>query len=285
MAIFSGGRAAPEPVRYLFIDGAYLRENLVELSDRLFNGKPVDLDYARMSSAYRKTFYYDCLPGRRQGESADQHQQRVLAQEALFKRLRALPGWHVYEGTVRGEGGRLRQKQIDTMMAVDMLAHSYRKNASEVTLLAGDLDFKPVIDALVQDGMYVDLWYVRKHASKELIESADRRQPISILILNQWLTDKFRKQYPLPVPHSTPENEARDHVLVLDGTMESGKKVELYQKDGSFLIAFEEGHNEGYRMYLRGPDRAILEKYVDEAFESFLWRPRRKSERTATSPD
>lgn len=282
MAMFGGGRAAPDPTRYLFVDGAYLRELIDDISARYFNGVTLEIDYRQLSSHFKKTFYYDCLPGRRQTETEEEYQKRLSKQEALFERLRRIAGWHVYLGTVRGEGGRLRQKQVDTMMAVDMLAHSYRKNASEVTLLAGDLDFKPVLDALVQDGMYVVLWYDRKHASKELIESADNRQPLSILTVSQWLTPRFRKQYPLPAPYSTPENEARGHVLVCDGTMESGRKIELYQKDGSYVIAFEEGANEGYRMYLKGSARELLEKYVDDAFESFHWTPRRKSDRTSS---
>ncbi|MBD2254416.1 NYN domain-containing protein [Nostoc parmelioides] len=44
------------------------------------------------------------------------------------------------------------QKEIDIMIAVDMLTHSFQKNMDEATLLAGDLDFKPLIDALVLNG-------------------------------------------------------------------------------------------------------------------------------------
>lgn len=261
----------PEATRYLFVDGAYLRGLLEDISARYFSGAPLDLDFARLSSGFKKTFFYDCLPGRRQAESEDEYQKRVVSQQTMFEKLRSIPAWHVYEGTVRGESGRLRQKQIDTMMAVDMLAHSYRKNASEVTLLAGDLDFKPVLDALVQDGMYVVLWYDKKHASRELIESADNRHPLSIQTISQWLTGSFRKKYPLPTPNSTPQNEVSDHRLVCSGLMSGGRRIELYQKGGSFAIVFEEGVNEGYKVYVKGDSRELAEKYVEDAYESFKW--------------
>ena len=38
-----------------------------------------------------------------------------------------------------------------------MLSHAHRKNMHKTTLLTGDLDFKPLVDALVQDGMFVTL--------------------------------------------------------------------------------------------------------------------------------
>jgi uncharacterized LabA/DUF88 family protein len=51
---------------------------------------------------------------------------------------------------------------------------------NEATLLTGDLDFKPLIDALVQEGMFVTLWYPHGSTSKELIAAADRSQRFSI---------------------------------------------------------------------------------------------------------
>ena len=37
------------------------------------------------------------------------------------------------------------------MIAVDMLTHPFDRNMERATLLAGDLDFKPLLDALVNN--------------------------------------------------------------------------------------------------------------------------------------
>jgi uncharacterized LabA/DUF88 family protein len=50
----------------------------------------------------------------------------------------------------------------------------------QATLLTGDNDFKPLIDALVQDGLFVTLMYPPDETSRELMQAADARTPWTI---------------------------------------------------------------------------------------------------------
>lgn len=144
-------------IKYLFIDGAYFRKVLEHFSHSFFDGKQIPIAYHSIAADFYKTFYYDCLSPRKKAEDGEDYKARIKPQEEFFDSLRMLNGVHVYEGTSAGEEGKIRQKKVDTMIAVDMLTHSFRGNMDKATLLTGDLDFKPLVDALIQQGMYITL--------------------------------------------------------------------------------------------------------------------------------
>jgi hypothetical protein len=170
-------------IRYLFIDGGCLRVFLEKMAETYANGSRLDIGYDVLTHGYDKVFYYDALPGKDPKEDQATYDQRVAPERELFDKLSVLDRFHVYEGDVRRSRGRRgpEQKKIDVMIAVDMLTHTFRRNMQEATLLTGDLDFKPLIDALVHDGMFVNLWHPRQ-TPKELIAAADRGQE---LVLDQ----------------------------------------------------------------------------------------------------
>lgn len=107
-------------------------------------------------------------------------------------------GFHVFEGVAFGRKKRIRQKGIDIMIAVDMLRHSFRKNMDKAALLTGDLDFKPLLEALNLEGMYTTVYYSNESISKELLFAADDNFKITIQKLYEWSTDTFRNQYCIP---------------------------------------------------------------------------------------
>ena len=138
-------------VTYLFIDGAYLREVYDGMMKDFF-GEPGELnfDYIKSNTGARKVFYYDCLDDiPRKTESPEDFAARKEAQESFFDEMRSREGYHVRLGTLSGRENRRRQKQVDVLLAVDMLNHAVLKNMSQAFLIAGDLDFKPVVDSLV----------------------------------------------------------------------------------------------------------------------------------------
>ena len=74
---------------------------------------------------------------------------RIAAEESKYDQIQSVPGFHVRLGTVVGsKPRRLRQKEVDVQLAVDMLIHASRKNMSSATLITGDLDFRPVVRSL-----------------------------------------------------------------------------------------------------------------------------------------
>jgi hypothetical protein len=66
--------------KYLFIDGGYLRKVLDNYSSTFWGGDPLPVEYERLSTGYRKCFYYDCAPPIRANENPADHEQRVETQ-------------------------------------------------------------------------------------------------------------------------------------------------------------------------------------------------------------
>jgi len=189
-----------EKIKYLFIDGGCLDSVLETFSKELFDSEPLEVDYFTVARDYQKIFYYDCLPAQKKDESILDYQRRIQPKVKLFNQLKSLDNFHVYEGTARLRDKRRgqEQKQVDIMIAVDMLTHSFRRNMHEATLITGDLDFKPLIDALVQDGMQVTLLYPKGKTNYELVDAADSKQPLRIGVVQQWLTNSFKSKVKLP---------------------------------------------------------------------------------------
>jgi uncharacterized LabA/DUF88 family protein len=193
MQIFGGGYRGPQEIKYLFIDGGCLRQMAEDAGSRYPGFDFACLDFAKFVSDYTKTFYYDSLPPRKSNEDEASFSARIAAREALFDKLRAIRGVHVYEGDTRRRRKTVEQKKVDVMIAVDMLTHSFRRNMHQAALLTADLDFKPLVDALVQDGMHVTLWYPRGKPNRELVYAADARHPLTFRNLHGWSTDEFQR--------------------------------------------------------------------------------------------
>lgn len=106
---------------------------------------------------------------------------------------------HVYEGDARTRKRRgLEQKKVDVMLTVDMLSHTFRRNMHEATLMTGDADFKPVVDALVHEGMFITVWFPPEETSKELLDAADARLPLNLGTLKRIMTDESRARFTIP---------------------------------------------------------------------------------------
>ena len=170
-------KGAPPETRYVYIDGAYLRERLAFYSTRYFNGDPIQLDYQQFFRDFEKKFYYDCLPPRRKGEESDAFKAREEQVKQSFDHLKELSGFHVYEGKLTGDGEKARQKGVDIQLAVHMLTHVSRGTIRRVTLLAGDADFQPLADAIVGEGGYLTLWADKRSAATSLRHAVDRGGP------------------------------------------------------------------------------------------------------------
>jgi uncharacterized LabA/DUF88 family protein len=189
----------PREISYLFVDGGALRGRLKNVCAKWFGGVSVDIDFRNLKGSFTKAFYYDALPVREEGESEKDYSARIEPHRAVLDAAASVDGMHVYEGDARRRRKRgMEQKKVDVMLAVDMLTHSFRKNMHKATLLTGDNDFKPLIDALVQDGMFVTLWYPVGETSRELMQAADARQRLDMRTLHSLLTQESRERLSLP---------------------------------------------------------------------------------------
>jgi uncharacterized LabA/DUF88 family protein len=270
MPIFSD--PSRPPIEYLFIDGAYLREVLNQQSQTYFSGDTITLNFDTLTSGFQKKFYYDCLPPKRSGESREDYESRIKTQIDFYNKLRSLNGFHVFLGTTASEGGRARQKGVDIMIAVHMLTHCFRRNMEKTTLLTGDLDFKPLIESLVQDGMDVTLWFEDISTSKELVYAADSQRDLSVLSLQTYATNDFLQRNP-PLKSWLQAGKQIQNLKILKyGKTDRDITVELYEDNaGEFLLLYPDVSNLGYYSHLQNKKLIFIEKFMENNQMSITW--------------
>jgi uncharacterized LabA/DUF88 family protein len=213
---FIFGGAGQGPTTYLFIDAAYLEEECVSQAGAFFGEVPtLDLRRVREDAVAQRAFYYQCVDDvAGQGESAEELAARITAQDAELARISRLPNFHVREGVIRGVGRRRRrQKKVDVQLAVDMLMSRVQGVMDRAVLIAGDLDFLPVVQSLVQLGAHVTVWHGER-APEDLLAGADDSVRLDVRRFHGWADISFRTAHPIPTaagnegPPAGPENRS-----------------------------------------------------------------------------
>lgn len=259
MPLYSSYRG-PTEVSYLFIDGGYLRGVVESFAQNCFDSSQVPLDYAQFAAGFTKVFYYDCLAPRRPQENEEHYAARMATQNAQFRTLHSLRGWHVVEGVVKRSGKRARQKEIDILIAVDMLTHTYRRNMHRVAFVAGDQDFRPLVEAVVREGMFIELWYERSSASAELIAAADAHRSLDAYAMYNVLDRRYQKHHPFPERSGQPGKSIDGATLIASGMHPELGNVELYQNNNGFMIVQPDDTNEGYFLHMRHENVRYLQR-------------------------
>jgi uncharacterized LabA/DUF88 family protein len=196
-AIEYDGVSHPSP-RYLFVDGQYLLDIIEELLVPVFPGFSLenDIDLSRLLSTTRcsKGYFYHALDKVEAEKPIPKYTpmqpKPVLSKPQIYKqvldRIRRIPNMHVAEGMVRRRGkvsgkgrGQNEQKQVDVLLAVDALTHAFNKNCIGVTILSGDADFVPVVEALVAQGQSVHVIGALNSTNELLKQAADWFVPIT----------------------------------------------------------------------------------------------------------
>ena len=279
MVFYKSGRGytGPREIKYLFIDGGCFRQLIEDTSQRYQSFSLSHIDWLKLVRGFTKIFYYDSLPPRKKKEDEDAFLERVESQETFFNALRSIPGVHVYEGDARRRRKIIQQKKVDIMIAVDMLTHSFRRNMHQASLLTADLDFKPLVDALVQDGMQVELWYPYGKPNKELVYAADRRRPLTYLDLYLWSTDSYQNSNPAPKAISSPGKNIQDGILREIWPTAMGTKAEVYENksEQTYVVVFPSHVNQDkkYYTYVSHPNLEFLKIYVHECLREFWNSP------------
>jgi len=160
------------------------------------------------------------------------------------------------------------------MIAVHMLSHTIRRNMTKATLLTGDLDFKPLIYTLIQEGMFVTLWCEKSSTSKDLVYSADSRRGLDLWSIWNLTTKDFQLRNPIPKAFSQPGINSNGFTLVKSGTSSLGGEAYLYHNENSqFMIVYRDFMNDGYFVHWQYKDQDILERLlkVKEDGVTFEW--------------
>ena len=257
---FGGGTySGPQEISYLFVDGGYLRKVAEKFGSEFFGVDELPINHAVLGNRFTKCFYYDCLPAQRGNEALQAYEARVSEQRARLSTIRSLRGWHVVEGVMVGTGSRARQKQVDIHIAVDLLTHSYGKNMHKAAFIAGDQDFKPVVEAVVRDGMFIEIWYERSSASADLLDAADDRRELNVYSFYGFVDPRFKNTHPLPT---------RSHSLLpVPATAKPERTGECAQGTATLY-----SNNGGYILVRRPPDGTSQPLHMPHADDELLER-------------
>ena len=271
MGLTSVGRVRLAEMTYVFIDGGYLRKVYAAAMCEFF-GSGGDLDFTQLKNGVgaKRAFYYDCLDDiQRDGESREDSQGRIAQQEEFFDGLRALEGYHVRLGTLSGAGKRPRQKEVDVLLAVDMLNHAVGGNMTEAVLVTGDRDFKPVVESLVQLGTYIRVYYERSSAAKELWQAADGAVDMTLSVLHPWSSQRFRTRNPIPYATGGSQIPEAGFRPIKSG-LHKNRAVKLLERNNEYLI-FAEATDEQMSIAMKWKDQAKLEQFFIRHFGMIQW--------------
>lgn len=252
--------------KYLFIDGGHLRKYFVDgLRDWMGVLKPTDIDFSSViqTAGAIKSFYYDC-------------QDDTQLPDEYFTAIRRVSGSHVRYGTLKGKsnkGRERRQKEIDILLAVDMMNHAMRKNIDEAILLAGDMDFVPVVESLVEMGCFVRVMADARHVAQELIEAADDFYELEFKDYHRVASEELRNKYPIPRRISSLMLPTEQGYTFLKSGQCAGKDIELYKmmRPGSEQEYFIRNDNHSSLLNRVYKDLERLELFYKLQFEEIKW--------------
>jgi uncharacterized LabA/DUF88 family protein len=159
---------------YLFIDGGFLRSVMQSATEVYKIDVSASFDYAQLTAPYRRTFYYDSLPAKKNNQSqADADLARSTVEE-LFRRIGSTPNVHVKTGSSRFRKTRgTEQKAVDILLALDVYRHAVSGNLDTATIVTSDADFEPVLDSLQETRVRSILWCNPTKTSQSLQDAAD----------------------------------------------------------------------------------------------------------------
>jgi len=176
---------------YLFIDAESLNHAIAEFSETYVGEARLKIDLSRLRAQHRKVFFYDAIPVQGRDEGDAEYLQRVAPKRAELAIVERIPGFHVRTGDVHRRKGRgNEQKMVDVHLAVDALLMASRGLFTEATLMTSDLDFRPLVTALVEMGIDVSLQYRPRATNDDLIAAADNAYAISDRMVASWIDQK-----------------------------------------------------------------------------------------------
>jgi uncharacterized LabA/DUF88 family protein len=256
--------------QYLFIDGGCLRQTISEIERNYANNERLDVDFAALTASFSKVFYYDALPSKHAQESDSDYKARLDAVITFHDRLGALDRFHVYEGDTRRSPSlrKQEQKKVDVMIAVDMLTHSFRRNMQQATLMTADLDFKPLLDALVMDGMFVTLWYPPNRTNADLVKSADKRRHLNVRTIHPNLLPTSQSLF--SIPRVWGQQSRTGYENPIKSWKMGDAEFDLFRSGESFVLVGPHDEIPSYALYHEHPSLDLLQRYSTDVLSTSI---------------
>jgi len=190
----------PERVA-VFIDGGYLDHILSDLGIFGKLDYRVFVDSLKADGELFRAYYYHCLPYQSPTPTPAESERFGKAQR-FHASIDRLPRFMVRQGRLarrgtRGDGSPIfEQKQVDILLACDVVLLSAKHQMSEMVLVSGDSDFLPAVKIARDEGIVVRLGHGsganRPH--NELWDTVDER----VELTQAWFAGCLRPAIPPP---------------------------------------------------------------------------------------
>lgn len=159
----------------IFVDGQYVRRGLIDkFGDDTFNYEML-VDELRRTTSYGalypqliRAYYYDAVPDQNESEKRQ-------TQEAYLQKIRGIDYFELRLGRAKRSGREsLKQKGVDTLIAIDMLSKAYEDHYDVAVLVSGDDDFLDLVRAVKNAGKQVFGAFFERNISSDLKDSFDK---------------------------------------------------------------------------------------------------------------
>jgi uncharacterized LabA/DUF88 family protein len=167
----------------VFIDGQYVRRGLIDgFGDNALNYEML-VDELRRATSYGalypqliRAYYYDAVPDLNEPE-------RLRNQKAYLERIKSIDYFELRLGRAKKSGReRLKQKGVDTLIAIDMLSKAYENHYDVAVLVSGDEDFLDLVKAVKNTGKQVFGAFFERSISSDLKDSFDKKFDLEKII-------------------------------------------------------------------------------------------------------
>ena len=147
-----------------FIDGGYLSF----ISKYFGKGKPLGNKIEKFAQNIAKIknleveeiYFYTAPPYQSSTSTIEENKRRANYDKFILKLREVKPKINIREGRVQKSEGGFQQKGVDTLLTMDLLKVSQKKEIKNLILLTSDTDFVPIIHEIRKDfGVKIILAY------------------------------------------------------------------------------------------------------------------------------
>ena len=174
----------------IFIDGGYSTKVLENDFNR------TSFDYQKLSDRLSgsndrlRTYYYDCMPYQSNPPTPAEKQKYSAKSKFIHAVRRSVQRFEFRQGKLRKtRDGHFEQKRIDVLLGIDMVRLCSKQQIDTVVLIAGDSDLVPAVEAAKIEGAIVQLYYVERSVSDELLNVCDELYEIDTALVNELSRD------------------------------------------------------------------------------------------------
>ena len=186
-------------VAVAFLDGGYLEKVLY------YDHQNARIDFLKLAwemaspDQLLRAYYYHCMPYQSNPPTTDER-SRYSTKHKFITALKYLPHFEVRLGRLVKRGVDASgepifvQKRVDCMVGVDMALLAGKRTITAVSLVSGDSDLIPAVEAVKNEGIQVTLWHGSSskdtRPSDDLFQVCDDRRELTPDLIKKILLRK-----------------------------------------------------------------------------------------------